>query len=315
MVDLLIQRRIPQWGGVVGDRSWRDEWNGLELFGPSADAVLRHLVDHGFLESDGGMVFIGQQAEQRFGRRNFMDLTAVFLGAPEFTVLAGRDDLGSVDASLLTGEVSGERCLLLGGRSWRVVHVDWRRRRCQVEPADGAGTARWFSRGSAGSSFELTRAARDVLLGADPPIRLTRRAVDRLRQERSEQNGLVRPSGTVVVSGGGNDARWWTWAGLRANAVLATTLSDLIHPTRRFDDRQIRLRDDVTPAMWSALSAGADQRLRAPRPDEKALDGLKFSAALPRPLAVETLATRNADMPGAAAALATPVGFVIEDLT
>jgi ATP-dependent Lhr-like helicase len=93
----------------------------------------------------------------------------VFLGAPEFTVLAGRDELGSVDSSLLSGEVTGDRRLLLGGRSWRVVQVDWRRRRCQVEPADGGGKVRWFSRGWAGTSFDLARAARTVLLGTDQP--------------------------------------------------------------------------------------------------------------------------------------------------
>jgi ATP-dependent Lhr-like helicase len=40
------------------------------------------------------MLFVGPAAEQRFGRRNFMDMTAVFTGSPEFTVLTGRTELG-----------------------------------------------------------------------------------------------------------------------------------------------------------------------------------------------------------------------------
>ena len=52
--------------------------------------------------------------------------------------------------SLLTEKVQGPRLLLLGGRSWQVTYIDWNRRRCFVEPADGGGKARWLTPGSAG---------------------------------------------------------------------------------------------------------------------------------------------------------------------
>ncbi len=76
------------------------------------------------------MLFIGPEAERRFGHRHFMTMTAVFTGAPEFTVLVGREELGRVDPALLTEEVQDDRRLLLNGRSWRVTYIDWRRRRC-----------------------------------------------------------------------------------------------------------------------------------------------------------------------------------------
>jgi ATP-dependent Lhr-like helicase len=297
--------------GRIGDNAWRDAWNGLEPFGPTADVIVRHLVEHGYLDSDEGMYFIGPAAEQRFGRRHFIEMTAVFAGAPEFTVLTGRHEVGRVDPSLLTEEVHGDRRLLLGGRSWRVTYIDWRRRRCFVEPADGGGKARWLNRGWAGTSFELTSAIRDVLLGADPPVQLTRRAVDRLAQERTDQIGLIHPAGSVIVRAPDGDVRWWTWAGLRANATLAETLSEVIDPIRRFDDHQIRLREDLTPVMWRSLTAEATQRLCLPEPNDKALDGLKFSAALPHRLAVATLASRGADLIGAALVLNGPVRFMI----
>ena len=68
--------------------------------------IVRHLVDQGYLDSDGGMLFIGPEAERQFGRRHFMEMTAVFTGAPEFTVLHGRTELGRIDPSLLTEEVA-----------------------------------------------------------------------------------------------------------------------------------------------------------------------------------------------------------------
>ena len=65
-----------------------------------------------------------------------MGMTAIFTGAPEFTVLHGRSELGRIDPSLLTEEVRGPRRRLLGGRSWQVTYVDWKRRRCFVEQAE-----------------------------------------------------------------------------------------------------------------------------------------------------------------------------------
>jgi ATP-dependent Lhr-like helicase len=281
-------------------------------FDTSAAPIVRYLIDNGYLDTDQGMLFIGPAAELRFGRRNFMDMTAVFTGPPEFTVLTGRTELGRIDPSLLTEEVQGERRLLLGGRSWAVTYIDWRRRRCFVEPADGGGHARWTNLGWAGLSFALTRAMRDVLLGADPPVRLTKRAVERLAHARDEQSPVVHPGGNVIVRDRkGDDVRWWTWAGYRANATLAATLGGVVDPMQRFDDRHIRLRDDLTPAMWRDGTADAAERMCLPKVNDKALVGLKFSDALPKRLAIATIAARIADVEAARAVLLEDHRFLV----
>lgn len=293
----------------VGDQLWTQAWNGLGPFGESARPIVRHLVEQGYLDRDANMLFIGPMAEQRFGRRHFMELTAVFTGPPEFTVLVGRDELGRIDPSLLTEEVQGDRRLLLGGRSWRVTHIDWRRRRCFVAPADAGGRARWLGTGWAGLSFMLARAVREVLLGGVPPVKLTTRASDRLAREREEKLHLVHPGGNVIVRTKSGDLRWWTWAGFRVNTTLTATLGHVIDPVERFDDRSIRLRADLTPAEWAVAAATAKERLCLPEIDEKALEGLKFSAALPKRLAEATLAARSANVEGAAAILHQPTRF------
>ncbi|MFF3865435.1 DEAD/DEAH box helicase [Micromonospora sp. NPDC001898] len=294
----------------VGDRLWPQAWNALPPFGPGAEPIVRHLLDHGYLDSDGGMLFIGPEAERRFGRKHFMDMTAVFTGPPEFTVLHGRQELGRIDPSLLTEEARGERRLLLGGRSWQVTYVDWRRRRCFVEPADGGGRARWTSAGWLGSSHVLTRAMRDVLLGADPPVRLTTRATDRLAAERVDRTAVVHPGGSLVVRAQNGDLSWWTWAGLRANATLTATLGEVVDPMHRFDDYTIRLRADLNRTEWRTLVADAAQRICLPEVSMRALAGLKFSVALPERLARATLAARLTDVSGAVAVLEEPVRFV-----
>lgn len=296
--------------GQVGDESWAPWWNGLEPFDRSSRSILQNLLQGGFLETDGGMMLIGQKAERRFGRRHFMELTTSFTAAPEFTVLVGRTEVGSVDRSMLVDDVTGPRLILLAGESWKVRSIDWKRSRCFVEPAAGGGRARWPTSQVMGLSFELVRAMRQVVLGTSPSVRLTRRAADRLASLRAEHDGMVRDAGTVVVRDRATDVRWWTWAGHHANATLTATLKGVALRESRIDDRYVALRGDLTRQMWRDAIAGAPDSLRRPEVDERAVAGLKFSDALPRALATSTLAARLADFVGATTALTEPVSFV-----
>ncbi len=294
----------------VGDRTWVDEWNSLAPFDRSAEPIVRHLVRSGYLDSDGGMLFVGPEAERRFGHRHFSELTAVFTAAPEFTVLAGRDEIGRTDPVLLTDPVDGPRLLLLAGRSWRVTHIDWKRRRCFVEPTDTGGRARWLTSGDGAVSFELTRAMREVLLGVDPPVPLTRRAAQRLAVVREDYLDVVHPGGTMIVRTADlTDVRWWTWAGERANRTLTASLGDLADPLQAPTASYLRLRADLTPSGWKAATADLESRLCLPHVTAEALAGLKFNIALPARLAEATLATRLADLPAAATVLREPVRF------
>ena len=294
----------------VGENLWQEWWGGVGPFGRGAAPVVRHLIEQGYLDQDGGLLFIGPEAEHRYGHRHFMNLTAVFTAPPEFTVMNGRIEIGRIDPDLLTEEVQGPRRLLLAGRSWLVTHIDWSRRRCFVTPTDEGGRARWSGFGAERVlSFDLTRAARDVLLGEDPPVRLTQRAQTRLAEARDAHLDTVHPGGTVITRRPGGDVRWWTWAGHRANATLTATLPSAVSPHLRANAHWIRLRDDLTAEDWASAVTDAKGGLSLPEVDGHALRGLKFSEALPPRLAEATLAARTVDEEGARLTLAEPVRF------
>lgn len=159
-----------------------------------------------------------------------------FTAPPQFTVLAGRQEIGHTDPAVLTDDSPGLRLLLLAGRSWQVPFIDWNRRRAFVELAKSGGVAKWSTPGLRGLSFELSRAMRDVYLGQDPPVELTRRARTQLADIRTtEGTAHVRPDGTVVHREG-DRVRWWTWASFRANATLAASLPGIVDPTQRPND-------------------------------------------------------------------------------
>lgn len=297
----------------LGDQVWQEWWNGLGPFGAGAEPIVRHLVEEGYLDQDGGMLFIGPEAERRFGHRHFMNLTAVFTAPPEFTVLNGRTEIGRTDPDLLTEEVQGPRKLLLAGRSWLVTYIDWSRKRCFVEPADAGGKAKWSGSGHMRvASFELTRAMRDVLLGSDPEITLTKRAVSALAEARARHLEYVHPGGTLITRRREGDVRWWTWAGHRTNATLASTLSSVTAPGQRVTDQWIRLREDVTVPQWRAAATEGLGTLCLPEVSERAVRGLKFAEALPPRLAQATLAARLADEDGARTVLGEAARFVVK---
>lgn len=283
-------------------------WGDLPVFDETASEILEYLVTEGYFESDGPFLHVGTEAERRFGRRYFSDLTAVFSAPPEFLVLAGRVEVGTIGTDLLTEEVEGPRVLLLGGRSWKVTHVDWDRRRCFVENADGGGRAKWSGSGR-GLSYEITRGMRDVLLGSEPAgVTLTSRARSILGELRASYGDTVASDRLIVHLPTDSSGRWWTWAGTAANRTLQASLRNLIDPRQRIDEKSIRLLPSVTLEEFSA--ALREIAWAEPSVDPSALRGLKFSSALPEKLARHTLSVRLGDDKHAIDTVAVPRAIV-----
>ncbi len=295
---------------TIGTKTWREWWGDLPLFDSDAQTLLDHLLNEGYLERDGAMAFIGPEAERKFGRRYFSDLLAVFSAPPEFTVLAGRSEIGRVGDDVLIADHDGPRVLLLAGRAWKVGHIDWKRRRCYVEPTDLPGQAKWGGSGG-GLSYDLTQAQRTVLLGAEPSgVTFTQRAQAALDELREQHSQHVADDGSVFLRAAGN-LHWWTWAGTAANRTLHASLPTLVDARQRIGDRSIRLHSDATAKDVSqALSQVGD--LSLPPTNESAIHGLKFSAALPPDLAHRTIAERLSDRVSAAAVIQEPQKFYVD---
>jgi ATP-dependent Lhr-like helicase len=312
--------------GRVGDAVWPEWLGGLPLAGPGEAArIVQWLVRTGHLDHDGAMLFVGPEADRRYGRRHFLELLSVFSAAPEVRVLHGREEVGSVDPAVLVGKVPGPRIIALAGRSWLVRQVDWTRRRAWVEATEQAGAARWSGIPQP-LSATLCDAMRRVLLGTGPGgVRLTRRATVQMSYVQDALAHTVDANGTVLVRGEGGQVRWWTWAGARATMQLAAALSrvapGLVAGSDRFDNRVLRLDDGVTSGtLRSALRAirdgdGGTLDGMMPEVDEDALRQLKFAELLPPDLAHQTLAARIADTTATARVIEQPVAVVNQTAT
>lgn len=288
----------------VGRSLW-PEWLGMP-FVLGADAcsavpvIVDFLVKSRFLTDDSGILGIGDEAENALGRRHFMELLSVFTSAPVFSVRHGHTEIGLVPDETLMARpaglaAGGAHVLVLGGRSWAITAIDWARRVVQVEPTEAPGVARWSGSGQPLGSV-VARGVREVFLGADAPgVEISGRAVERLSGLR-EAHPWAQPGATTLVVDDKGRARWWTFAGWKANLWLANAVADLRRDVAAIDDLGIALDPGATTEALGIALAGMGQAPGlAPWITAEAVDGLKFSECLPRDLATEVVTRRLDD--------------------
>ncbi len=164
-----------------------------------------------------GELILGLEGERiRTGR----DFYAAFQTPAEFTVTTGQRLIGTVPI-LVSPSVDDH--ILLGGRRWKVVSVDYDRSEILVEPA--RGKKRPLFMGGAGAVHgRIREKMREVLQSGDQYVYLNSTASDLLecaRRAAAEAHILTEP----VIAVGPRKSLWFTWAGTNAQSTLAAMLA------------------------------------------------------------------------------------------
>lgn len=291
--------------------SWSTWLDGMPGFAslPLAErsAVAAYLESEGFLYDDSGILGPGPESDRRFRGKGFLELLSVFDSPPLIRVLHGRTELGAVDEATFQLDGETETLLLLGGRSWRVLHVDWSKRDAWVEPIQIPGRSLWLGDGRP-LSFALCQAQKRVLLEGGCEDLLTRRARDQMEEIRGRFPRLTLEGTTLEHSAIGR-ARWWTFGGLKANAALADHL--------KAGGCQVLSRDNLCltfdatmglPELRNHLPGPSEaDALRPASLAEEALESLKFAFCTPPDLAIGTLSLRLSDPLATARIAAMPI--------
>jgi ATP-dependent Lhr-like helicase len=271
------------------------------------------MLERQVLWDEAGVLWLGREGQDAYGRRHFLELVSVFTTPPRFAVLHGRHELGSVDEStFLARRDAGPPVLLLAGRAWRVTHLDWRRRRAYVEPAEAEGRSRWRGEGQH-LGRELCGAIRRLLAGETVAPGWSRRAVARMGAIRDEFSWLAGDDANVLLASGGEVA-WWTFAGGRSNAALAHRLARDLDLRVTADNFAVRFppQPDLEPVEAAVRQLrGTNPASIEPPVNEAALDGLKFAECLPADLAADVVRARLADLPGVAEATNRPTRTMV----
>jgi ATP-dependent Lhr-like helicase len=268
-----VLAQILQHKGV-SRASWSD---GLDVFIKQAglarvagDEVLELLESRALIAQDAGVYWFTAEGEKKLGGLNFLDLMSIFTSEDLFEVRHGNREVGKVDrvTFILQGQI---RALLLGGRSWKVLDIDWNRGIVSVEPTTDPGRSRWLGDGPA-ISYELAQAIRSVVASTKEPSRLSKRAKDALADAKAELWWFDAQATTLYDAPTGR-LQWWTHGGTVVNLRIAWRLQQLLGKEMRADEMAVTFPDGFARADALVLIDG----LRS--------DPMRFDAAAFRPLA------------------------------
>jgi ATP-dependent Lhr-like helicase len=274
-----------------------------------ADTIIDHALATHLLGEDGGRLHLGIEAERRLGHRHFSELLSVVTSQPLFQVRFGRLEVGFVHPLSFTAPKDGPAILALGGRGWRILHLDWNRKIAHVEPAEESGRSRWLG-SSAPLSPTLCGAVRKLLQSSDRSPMWSRRAIDQISQLRQNLSHCCAEDS--VVARRGLSIEWWTFAGLATNQTVVQYLQPHFESQFRADNLWITIPSDIS---IERLNLAIDElRLVDSLPDwdlqKPARDLLKFGDLLPDNLLRDLILARISDVPRAQGILRSPIRVV-----
>lgn len=277
---VVLRARLARWLETAGMRE-----SDLEL-------LLDHLLAIEVLHADGPILMLGPQGEALYGARHFLELFSVFNTPPLVTVYHGMEELGQVHPLSFLRRGDEPPLLALGGRGWRVTHLDWPRKRAWVEPSAYQGKSRWLG-GGPPMHYAMARAVVRVLHDGLPDRLLSQRAQEALGGLREEFHWVEETASTFVVEPPNAGGTWWNFAGDRYNAAIvrqlkgegvrcmSDALSVSVLPSAGAEGGVLtteELRAHLERAQRTLLEQGLD-----PVPDE-ATRAMKFAEALPEEL-------------------------------
>ena len=252
------------------------------------DQIRDHLVATDYLNRTGFLLSLGLKAERAFRGKGLAELCVSFESPKTFAAFEGNKLLGHIDPMSLAPRKEGPLLLALGGRSWRVASVDWKRDRVYVEPVKEKGASHWVSE-ARGVSRAIANQVLKVLeqqnVGEAPEF--TKRSATRI-EEICDELEYTRASLPMPADSDGME--WWTYNGLAANLILAAQISAAGGTYGAVGSYGLRFhlsdgqRDQV--GGWSGVQAieptfVADEHVR-----------LKFADMLPRELVNQLLLER-----------------------
>jgi ATP-dependent Lhr-like helicase len=197
---------------------------------------------------------VGPKTESLFGRRNFMELYAVFTSPQSYTVITqqGRS-LGTLSQDFVDRLVDEVSCFLLGGQAWAVLRVSHDDRRVTVERAPRGKQPTWGGYLPQFLGRELCERMRQVLESEEDFAYLDAAARVQLQARRDEMAGVFGSKDTLEVQD--DELRWWTFAGGRINQTLRHALLALQADWKVIPDNLlIRIRGANETAFREALA-------------------------------------------------------------
>ena len=299
-----------QFGGISPELCWGQlsvvpDFSGITH--SEFEVLIKHMIQEDFLFLAGGLLSMGEKAERVFGRKNFMELYAVFSSLVLYKIQTPAGyTVGSLEQAFVDKLVAQMSSFLLGGRAWTVMHVSHEERTVGVVPAPRGKKPSWGGFAPQLLGFELCQQIAEILQSEStiPYIDAKTQAV--LDEYRSD----LRPLITEVQSSiqlETDRSLWWTFAGGQINHTLKYGLQ--FHHDWKITSDNFKLKIEGDSVGYATLSlaiaqmstsafweAPATQRFILSQLPEYRLS--KFQRALPEVYSLEMISNYLLDIRG-----------------
>ncbi|NOU34908.1 MAG: DEAD/DEAH box helicase [Polyangiaceae bacterium] len=299
-----------QFGAVSAERCWEQlarvpDFRGITR--AEFDGVLAHMKQEDYLFESGGLLSMGTKAEKRYGKKNFLELYAVFSSPVLYRVVtAAKRDVGSLEQNFVDRLVEQMSSFLLGGRAWTVDRVNHEDREVVVRDAPRGVKPSWGGFIPQHLGFELAQRIKGVLTEETRYPYVEPTAFKQIDEKRADLGALLRRPGAAIQLDG-VVARWWTFAGGRINHTLKYGFDILEGWKVVADNFQLRIEGDginhesvraaigkmAQPDFWTEDSTR--RALVARLPDYRLS---KFQDCLPERFALEVIERYLLDVEG-----------------
>jgi ATP-dependent helicase Lhr and Lhr-like helicase len=309
LVHQLLAFTLPA-GGIARNLAW-DKLSRLpDLAGITRfelDQTIDFMVLHDYLFESSGLLSMGDAAERKYGRKNFLELYAVFSSPQYYRVIGpSGSDIGSLEQAFVDNLVEDMTSFLLGGRAWLVHSIDHKSRTVSVRPAPRGKQPSWGGFAPKMLGFEVCQRIKQLLCETTEYPYLAAGAAAALQLYREDFAALLQRGNAIQVADDG--ARWWTYAGGRINQTLRHAIAELTGWKVVNDNFRLRFEGDgvshaavvkaiealAAPAFWD--DADLWQRIVARIPPYRFS---KFQAALPPRFELELVGRYLLDLDGA----------------
>ena len=298
-------------GGISRERCW-DVLSRVkdfrEITREEYGELLEFMLLKDFLFEAGGLLSMGQKAEKVFGKKNFLELYAVFSTPVLYRVHTetGRD-IGSLEQNFVDRLVESMTCFLLGGRAWMVLAVNHEEKIVRVQGAPRGTKPSWGGFIPQHLGFEVCQKMARVLCDDTEYAFVDERGMRAIREWRADLGELLgRNTDHIVLED--KYVAWWTFAGGRINhtlkyalecksgiKVVADNFSLKISGKNAFGDSvRDALKEFRTQGYWQDLENRTKWLAKVP---EYRLS--KFQQALPPKFEVEMVGDYLLDFDGA----------------
>lgn len=299
-----------QYGSISAERIWTElkavpDFSAIS-YGEFTE-MLEHMIAEDFLFRSGGLLAMGDRAEKTFGRKNFMEMYAVFSTPQLYRVVTeAHRDIGSLEQSFVDNLIANMSSFLLGGRAWLVLNVNHLEKRITVAPAPAGRKPSWGGYVPQFLGYRLCREMAAILTDERPLPYLTERAAYCIQEQRKER-AQVLGGVAFSVEMFGDEEFLWTFAGGAVNQTIKYGLSLLFGWTVTSDNFRLKvirpqeadqtgllqgLKKLAEPATWA--DPDFQRRLLLALPEYRLS---KFQPALPPHRSLEVVQAYLLDVP------------------